>query len=232
MFPNTRTPLKSEITAAPKWQVPTRPHPTAGCPQYYLEGEVKERFIALYPRHTIRRIMQWFGISSSTAHRLARSLNLARDQKAIAREHGRDVKRINERNGFYDSLRGKRPSEAAIEGTKRLRAAGFNPRLQMKQKNPRKYKKMVQTAAARRMEAFNRDKRRVALGLEQLTNLNVGALGRRASHQKSAMKRAHNYFTDPDHPTWICYDSKTTRSPRMEDTARRCGLLVVKGEDE
>ena len=64
-FGNTKTPTKPDGKNV-KWQVPMRPHPKAGVMEYYLEGEIKEKFIELFPKHSTRRIMEWFGISFST----------------------------------------------------------------------------------------------------------------------------------------------------------------------
>lgn len=63
-FPNTKTPLKPTTPA--KWQVPMRQHPGKNVMEYYLEGELKERFCQLFPKNSNRRMMQWFGISFST----------------------------------------------------------------------------------------------------------------------------------------------------------------------
>lgn len=46
------------------------------------------------------------------------------------------------------------------------------------------------------------------------------------------MIKQHNYFADPDNRDYICYDSLTVRSLRMEATALRKGLRVVEADDE
>ncbi len=138
-FNNTKTPLKS--TKRAKWQVPVRRHEKAGVMEYYLEGELKERFCKLFPKHSNRRLMEWFGISFSTLQRFKRECGLEKDMKAIRKEQARDVKKICERNGYYDSLKGKIPSEACLEATRRLRAEGFHPWLALKEQNPRRYAK-------------------------------------------------------------------------------------------
>ncbi len=111
-FNNTRTFRKP--TEKAKWQVPTRPHNGTGPMEYYLEGELKEKFCKLFPIHSNRRICTWFGLSYATCHRFARELGLQKDMKAIRREHAKDVKKICEKNGYYDSLRGKRPRMLAL----------------------------------------------------------------------------------------------------------------------
>ena len=59
-FNNTKSPLKP--TAAAKWQVPMRPNAKSGVKEYYLEGELKERFCKLFPKNSNIRMMAWFGI--------------------------------------------------------------------------------------------------------------------------------------------------------------------------
>ena len=104
---NTKTPTKPDGVA--KWQVPMRLHSKAGVMKYCLEGEIRDKFIELFPKHSNRRIMQWFGISFSTLQRFKRELRLEKDMRKIRRELARDVKRICEKNGYYESLRRKKP---------------------------------------------------------------------------------------------------------------------------
>lgn len=124
-FNNTKTPNKPIGKA--KWQVPMRPHHKGGKDEYYLEGELKERFCKLFPKNSNRRMMAWFGISFSTVQRFKREFGLEKDMKAIRKQQAKDIKKICERNGYYASLRGKKPSEASIEAIRQLRAAGFPP---------------------------------------------------------------------------------------------------------
>ncbi len=230
---NASTPLKRDITAKPKWPVPMRPHPTRGTMEYVLEGEVKERFIKLFPIHSTRRIMTWFGISFATCQRFKRRLGLQKDMKAIRKEHARDTKRICEATGWYDSLRGKCPSQAALDATKRLRAEGFNPMRTFKEKHPKKFRDMMKKRAEDRKELVRKEHLRMAYGLKRQSNLNLSPepLSHRASAQKHVMIKQNNYFADPKHPSWLCYDSETKRSARREATAIKDGLRIVAGED-
>ena len=69
-FNNTKTPNKPIGKA--KWQVPMRPNAESGAKEYYIEGELKERFCKLFPKNSNRRMMAWFGISFSTLQRFRR----------------------------------------------------------------------------------------------------------------------------------------------------------------
>ena len=231
-FRNTKTPLKPTTEA--KWQVPMRPNPTSGMKEYYLEGELKERFCKLFPKNTNRRMMTWFGIGFSTMQRFKREFGLEKDMKAIIRQQAKDTKKICERNGYYASIRGKAPSEACLEATRRLRAEGFHPIKQLKANNPRKYKRMLRKKSEQRKELWRKERLRAFYGLDRQTNLRIptNPMSRRATAQKYAMIKCCNYFPDPDgDPHIICYDSETQRSARREATAAKHGLKVVEADE-
>lgn len=149
-FRNTKTPLKPTTSA--KWQVPKRPHPGMSVKEYYLEGELKERFCKLFPKNSNRRMMTWFGISYCTLHRFRRELGLEKDMRTIRKQQSKDVKKTCERNGYYDSIRGKAPSDACMEGARKLRAEGFHPMKQLKTNNPRKYKRVLRKKSEQRKD--------------------------------------------------------------------------------
>lgn len=231
-FNNTKTPLKPTTTA--KWQVPMRPNAQSGVKEYYLEGELKERFCKLFPKNSNRRMMTWFGISFSTLQRFKREFGLEKDMQAIRKQQAKDIKKICERNGYYASLRGKAPSEACMEATRQLRAAGFHPMKQLKANNPRKYKRLMRKKSEQRKELWRKERLRQDYGLERKTALNVpiNPLSHKASAHKHAMIKCCNYFADPlGDPHIICYDSDTQRSARREATAAKYGLKVVEADE-
>ena len=231
-FNNTKTPLKP--TTPEKWQVPMRPNPTSGMKEYYLEGELKERFCKLFPKNSNRRMMTWFGISFSTLQRFKRECGLEKDMKAIRKQQAKDIKKICERNGYYDSLRGKAPSEACLEATRQLRSSGFNPIKQHKANNPRKYKRLMQKKSEQRKELWRKERLRQKYDLDRQTSLHIplNPLSHRASSHKHAMIKCCNYFPDPDgDPHIVCYDSETQRSARREATAEKHGLKVVEADE-
>ena len=231
-FRNTKTPLKP--TTAANWQVPMRPNAKSGMKEYYLEGELKERFCKLFPKNSSRRMMTWFGISFSTLQRFKRKLGLEKDMQAIRRKQINDTKKICERNGYYDSMRGKKPSEASIEATRQLRASGFHPIKQLKANNPRKYKRLMRKKSEQRKQLYRKERLRAFYGLERKTNLRIPAapLSHSASSHKHAMIKSCNYFADPlGDPHIICYDSETQRSARREATAAKHGFKVVEADE-
>lgn len=231
-FNNTKTPLKP--TTAAKWQVPMRPNAKSGMKEYYLEGELKERFCKLFPKNSNRRMMTWFGIGFSTMQRFKREFGLEKDMKSIRKQQAKDTKRICERNGYYASLRGKAPSEACMEAIRQLRAAGFHPMKQLKATNPRKYKRLMRKKSEQRKELYRKEQLRAFYGLERKTNLRIPSspLSHSASSHKHAMIKACNYFADPlGDPHIVCYDSETQRSARREATAAKYGLKIVEADE-
>ena len=231
-FRNTKTPLKP--TTAAKWQVPMRPNPNSGVKEYYLEGELKERFCKLFPKNSNRRMMAWFGISFSTLQRFKHEFGLEKDMQAIRKQQAKDIKKICEKNGYYASIRGKAPSEACLEATRQLRASGFHPIKQIKATNPRKYKRLMRKKSEQRKELYRKEQLRAFYGLDRKTNLRIPAspLSHSASSHKHAMIKSCNYFADPlGDPHIICYDSETQRSARREATAAKHGLKVVEADE-
>lgn len=231
-FNNTKTPNKPIGKA--KWQVPMRPNPNSGVKEYYLEGELKERFCKLFPKNSNRRMMAWFGISFSTLQRFKHEFGLEKDMQAIRKQQAKDIKKICEKNGYYASIRGKAPSEACLEATRQLRASGFHPIKQIKATNPRKYKRLMRKKSEQRKELYRKEQLRAFYGLERQTNLRIPSspLSHSASSHKHAMIKSCNYFADPlGDPHIICYDSETQRSARREATAAKYGLKIVEADE-
>ena len=231
-FNNTKTPTKP--TKEAKWQVPMRPNAKSGMKEYYLEGELKERFCKLFPKNSNRRMMAWFGISFSTLQRFKRELGLEKDMKAIRKQQAKDIKKICERNGYYASLRGKAPSEACMEAARQLRADGFHPIKQLKANNPRRYKRLMRKKSEQRKELWQKERLRQKYNLDRQTSLHIplNPLSHSASAHKHAMIKCCNYFADPlGDPHIICYDSETQRSERREATAAKHGLKVVEADE-
>ena len=231
-FNNTKTPLKP--TTAAKWQVPMRQNTKSGVKEYYLEGELKERFCKLFPKNSNRRMMAWFGISFSTLQRFKRECGLEKDMRAIRKQLAKDIKKICEKNGYYDSLRGHAPSEACQEAARKMWAEGFHPMKQLKAKKPRRYRMVLRKRSEKRKELWHKERLRLKYGLERKTRLHIplNNIPHRAAAHKYLMIHQCNYFADPlGDPYVVCYDSQTQRSARREATAIRHGFTIVEGED-
>ena len=232
-FGNTKTPCKP--TGEAKYQIPMRATPESnGVKTYVLEGELKKKFIKLFPKNSNRRMMEWLGISFSTVQRFKNELGLKKDMKAIRRQQIMDVKKTCEENGYYDSLRGKPVSEACQEGRRRLFESGFCPLKALKKKNPRRYKAFLLRSSEAHKEVWRKERLREEYGLERKTKLNLSQrpMKSAAASFKNMMTHRLNYFSVPGHPWWIAYDSETNRSERSEATARKHGFEIIEGEDD
>lgn len=232
-FGNTKTPCKP--TGEAKYQIPMRATPESnGVKTYVLEGELKKKFIKLFPKNSNRRMMEWFGISFSTVQRFKNELGLKKDMKAIRRQQIMDVKKTCEENGYYDSLRGKPVSEACQEGRRRLFESGFCPLKALKKKNPRRYKAFLLRSSEAHKKVWRKERLREEYGLERKTKLNLSQrpMKSAAASFKNMMTHRLNYFSVPGHPWWIAYDSETNRSERSEATARKHGFEIIEGEDD
>lgn len=232
-FGNTKPPCKP--TGEAKYQIPMRATPESnGVKTYVLEGELKKKFIKLFPKNSNRRMMEWFGISFSTVQRFKNELGLKKDMKAIRRQQIMDVKKTCEENGYYDSLRGKPVSEACQEGRRRLFESGFCPLKALKKKNPRRYKAFLLRSSEAHKEVWRKERLREEYGLERKTKLNISQrpMKSAAASFKNMMTHRLNYFSVPGHPWWIAYDSETNRSERSEATARKHGFEIIEGEDD
>lgn len=232
-FGNTKTPCKP--TGEAKYQIPMRATPESnGVKTYVLEGELKKKFIKLFPKNSNRRMMEWFGISFSTVQRFKNELGLKKDMKAIRRQQIMDVKKTCEENGYYDSLRGKPVSEACQEGRRRLFESSFCPLKALKKKNPRRYKAFLLRSSEAHKEVWRKERLREEYGLERKTKLNLSQrpMKSAAASFKNMMTHRLNYFSVPGHPWWIAYDSETNRSERSEATARKHGFEIIEGEDD
>lgn len=232
-FGNTKTPCKP--TGEAKYQIPMRATPESnGVKTYVLEGELKKKFIKLFPKNSNRRMMEWFGISFSTLQRFKSELGLKKDMKAIRRQQIMDVKKTCEENGYYDSLRGKPVSEACQEGRRRLFESGFCPLKALKKKNPRRYKAFLLRSSEAHKEVWRKERLREEYGLERKTKLNISQRPMKgaAASFKNMMTHRLNYFSVPGHPWWLAYDSETNRSERSEATARKHGFEIIEGEDD
>ena len=230
-YPGTKTQTKP--TGVAKWQGPKRRN-EHGQPAYVLEGELRDLFIKNFPIHSNRRIMQWFGLSHSTTQRFARGLGLKKDMARIRKELVRDIKRTCEKNGYYDSLRGKSLPDNALMGLRKLYEGGFSAISRLKEKSPAKYRRFCEKMSESHKEMWRKERLREEYGLERKTKLNIPfhPMTHRQSSQKHLMIKKYNYFADPDDPHNVCYDSQTRRSERSERTAIRHGLRIVEGGEE
>lgn len=226
-FRNTKTPRMAEIEGKARYQVPSRL--VRGVKTYYLTPELERHFRRLFPVTMNRDMMRLFGISFSTMERFKRDLGLSKNMRTIRHKHAQQVKRICEENGYYDSLRGKQPSEACIEAARQKRASGFHPMKALKQKNPRKYLRVVQQWSEARRELIRKERIRVNWGLGQDTNIHIpyspyGKKQKNFRHTCQAVGYIPGNAHDPAERWKIFYTQDTKRGTIREQHGTALGF--------
>lgn len=228
-FPNTHTPTRAEIVGKARYQVPM--HKVRGVDAYYLTPELEAHFRRLFPVTLNRDMMRLFGISFVTMQRFKRQLGLQKKMRTIRHKQAQIAKQICEQNGWYDSLRGKAPSEACLEAARAKRESGFHPWRQLKKTNPRKYKRLMAQKSEDRKTLLRRERIRVNNGFEQLTKLHVPyyPFSRRKACLRCNMKKAGYIVGNArsDDRMNIYYTADTVRCLVREQHAVEMGFNVA-----
>lgn len=215
-----------------KYQLPMRRNPKTGGMYYVLEGENKDMFIKLYPTTFDEEMMQIFGIGFQKVRKLGRELGLKKDLQSIRKKIGAKISATMRESGYCASLKGHipKPLEAYVQKLK----DGTIP-TPMEKFRANCSSEQLCDFTRRMSEAMSKtirkDRVRIKYGLPQKTKYHLpDDAEKRAARQKREMISACNYFADPAHPNWVCYDKDTKRSAVREATAIRRGLEIVEGE--
>lgn len=207
-----------------------------------LSGEQLEWLRKWFPVVENSRLMKVTGLTHSSLHRFARQYGLTKSEagiRRIKRRQAAQIKKVCERNGYYDSLRGKRPSDKCIEASKRMWKSPDHehPFLVMKKRHPRKYKAMCEKAKERRVNQIKTDRLREFYGMPRKTKLHIPQVpytSRQIMHRYSALKRGYMVNkdrTDMEDRYKIFYDEHTDRSELFEENCRKDGFVIEEYTD-
>ena len=206
-----------------------------------LTKEQKKWFRRWFPEVENRRLMKAIGVTHSTLHRLARQMRLTKSEKGlkgIQKRNGARIKRALEKNGYYDSLRGKPMNDACIEGLKKYiedvnNKRRLHPLKVMKEKNPRKYKSLMRKRSTERAELIRKEKFRQDFGLPRQTRLRIILTPYRRSQvcrRYNALQRGYIVMDDTSEQGGerynIYYDEDTVRSDKFENNLCKDGFSV------
>ena len=217
-FKNTHTLLRSEIIGKARYQLPMKK--VHGQDRFYFTPELEAHFRRLYPVTMNRDMMRMFGISFSVMQRFKRSMGLEKKMQTIRHKQAELTKKICEANGYYDSIRGKALSEAALEAMRQLRSSGWHP-MQVVRKNKRRYQRMMEKRSEKRKELMRKERLRVDWGLEQHTKLYLpyDPYGRKRICFKNCARKV-GYIPGnariPEERWTIFYDENTKRGEIRE----------------
>lgn len=214
---------------------------------WVLTDEQREWFCRWFPEEENSRLMKASGMTHSTLHRFARELGLTKSPKGIKRIRKRQaahIKRVCERNGYYDSMRGRQPSEACLKATAQMwqdirEGKREHPARIMKRENPRKYRKWMENRSKERKETIRKEMRRVLYGMERKTRLKCIVMckytRRQVSHRHNALKRGYIIMEDCSEQGGerynIYYDNETKRSPIFERNLLKDGFQLKQWVD-
>lgn len=200
---------------------------------YCLEGEILVKFCQLYPITLNCELVSLFGVSKNTVSRIAKQLGVKKDLTVIYAINAKKVQETCKANGYYASLKGKRPSAACIEASRRNILNGFNPLRVFKERNPEGYKQYQAKKGRDLSEKFKRDKMRLKMDLPPLTRLHAPeqSYTRQQIQFRSNMKEKAGYILGDVHERFgerwvIYYDSNTKRSKIREQNARKMGFQI------
>ena len=191
-----------------------------------------------YPICRNEQIREATGLKSSTLARLRRKNGISKTKSMMlkaARANGKKGARALRKNGYYDSLKGRKPTPAMIAGFQRYRESdNYLPTWEIvKRKNPRKYRQLVKKMSEGRKALFKSERLREAYGLPKKTKLRTTAYTRsQISHRYNALRRGY-LLGDAQLERWcIFYDEQTERSMRFEKNLIKDGFKILPNDED
>jgi len=209
--------------------------------KYYMTDEQEEWIRKWYPELKNEKLIRLTGMTHSTLHRFARQFGLTKTEKALKRiwkQSAKKIKRKCEKNGYYDSMRGKRPSEACYKAYQEYLHSDryLHPLKIQKKRNPRKYREAMKRKSEERKALIRREKARVIYGLPMKTKMYRMVTikpytKRQTAHRHSALKRGYILMIECHEGSgerWnIYYDQDTQRAPIFERNCIKDGFKFL-----
>jgi len=209
---------------------------------WVLTDEQREWFCKWFPEVENKRLMKASGMSNATIYVFAHKFGLKKSEegmRGILKRVAAHVKRKCERNGYYDSLRGKPVSEACQKGMAKMwqeirDGEREDPIGKFRRTNPRRYRLRSKRMSEERKELIRKERLRTVYGLPRktkLTNILMCKYTRRQlSHRYNAIQRGYILMQDCSEQGGerynIYYDADTQRSPRFEQNLIADGFTL------
>lgn len=169
---------------------------------FMASEETQAKFRELYPVSFNGEMAEWFGIGVNAVIHIGRiQLGLHKDMTLISKR--RQIKYGQDVGGII----------------KRIRST-----------DPERYADIIRRVSEAMRKKWKKAYLQQTYGLERTTRLHTSPLPKKMSVFKSRLVSDFCYFSDSGHPYWICHDSQTKRSPRMEAKAVGMGFKIVEGE--
>lgn len=214
--------------------------------KYAIDDEQLAWLRRWFPKIENERVAQAIGIDRRAVNRLAHELHLKKSKAgmaAIRKRTAKAIKRICQRNGYYDSLRGRMPKECVEAHAKMWQDIHEGRRLHpikiMQRDRPQEYQKAMAAKGKTRRELFRKERLRDKYGLERQTNLRIVErryTRRQVNHRYNALKRGYIVMQDSSDRGGerynIYYDRDTRRSAQFEENLQRDGFTVKRYDNE
>ena len=213
---------------------------------YVLTEEQEEWFRSFFPEVENIKLMKASGMSHSTLHRLARAMGLTKSEEGmngIKKRQAAHIKKVCEKNGYYDTLRGVKPSDASIEGTRRMwqqirEGKRLHPIHVVKRNDIMRYNELMQKKSQQRKELIYKERRRELYCIERKTRLHLPVnryTRSQISHRCNAINRGYiivdDYSEHGGERYNIYFDGDTDRSRILERNLERDGFTVLAWPD-
>lgn len=209
----------------------------------HLTDEQVEWLKRWFPVTENRRLAEAMGMSKPTLHRYARQYGLTKSAaglRAIMVRTGQRIKETCERNGYYESLRGKPVSDACAAGRRAYLDSDRyrNPFSIMKEKNPKKYQELLAERRELRLKTVRKERAKDLFGLPRETRLHLPM--RPYTHAQANKRwnaRKKGYIVPDDvreghGQRWVIYyDDRTRRGARFEKLLIKAGFKVERWTD-
>lgn len=218
----------------------------AGCQRvkaWVLTEEQRAWLCKWFPEEENKRLMAASGMSHSTLHRFARELGLSKSEsgiKRIKKRQAQHIKRLCEKNGYYDSLRGRQVSDACKEGIRRRWQKVRDGEMlhPFRLMSPKRQEAMRKRMGDNRRELIRKERMRELYGLKRETKIRLPLnkfTRRQVCHRSNAMKRGYFYMADCSPESGerynIYYDQDTQRSEKFEQNLLKDGFKILNGEN-
>lgn len=214
---------------------------TVRCLSVVLTDEQRDWLVRWFPVTENARLKKASGLKDATLHRFAREFGLAKSQKgmhAIRVRQAAKTKKACEKNGYYDSLRGRRPSDACIEASRMMwqeikSGKRTSPHEKLKQHSSR-YRKLCAKMSENRKELIRKERQRAFYGLKRKTRLTCVVLQPYTRSQVcaryNALKKGYLVAADRSDEGGmrydIYYDENTQRTERFEKNLKALGFTI------
>lgn len=216
------------------------------CKRFHLTPEQEAWLRKWFPEVENSVIKEVSGMADSTMHRFAREFGLAKSENGlngIKKRQAAKIKKACEKNGYYESLRGKKPSPQCLEAAaiwwQEVREGKHDaPMTALRKKNKWKYNAVMKRKGRSLSETYRKEVRRAVLGMPVKTRLRIVTCPytkSQVSHRHNALKKGYIIIDDTSERGGerynIYWDKRTKRAPIFEKNLIKDGFQLIEWKD-